>query len=771
MPEYLDGKASSLEDTRDEAPPTGDADATKRYSYPLLGKVVGGVQVTGVISSGGMCVIYSGKDLKGDTESPVALKVLKQEYANRKNTVARFRAEPELVNSLGDHPNILKIIRSGFDQENGIDYIISKQVKQDLTKAQLSLKDTSTVILKIGRALEYAHSKGVIHRDVKPANILIDEENNPYLIDFGIGKIMEEDSGLTMHDRFLGTPDYMSPEQAQISKTITGAADLYALALTAYAKHSNSIPRERATTSTKDGSTPAESTELMTKILTYRKNPNIFFEHWLNEKIEQAGMPPVSDEYEDLLTIHDIKNPTDRPSISFFNNTLEALIVGNKLEKTELTPEQKAENESARANAQAREKELSETKTDDKDLQGKCKIKLQLAQTLETIATLTPRTQESRGTAMSAAHLLYSELQTVLCQDHPVNPMPGITLAYIEPRIEFTKFYSQVEASRKRHWETSKIKQEIAIYSQTAEIALIAQQYEIACENLAKIDPNKIPEELKPIYEKISRKFARAVESELESAKPENLEEATKRYKNASLMAKTLNDPQLKEMVQDFYTKNIQERQITEKIAVIMTEFRAKYEKATLENDFYNIYILIGKKQTELDGIGKELPGANSLKDAKASLEACLEKLGDKKGNISLLVNLIEQTETLEKKLKEEIGAEGDLSEEHMRFLEPEKIEELRKSIEGKRKTLDTLDETNIGPEYKRFQSRIASFLEDLEAQVRRTGIRKEKPLIIRWENLDWLIRYHHDREDRDLEKGYLLMRRKWDEERLKELD
>ncbi|MCX6708829.1 MAG: hypothetical protein NTW67_04265, partial [Candidatus Woesearchaeota archaeon] len=99
MPEYSDRQSerNSLEETRDEFTPT--ADATKKYSYPLLGKVVGGVHVTGIIASGGMCTIYSGKDLKGDTEAPVALKVLKQEYANKEMPVARFKAEPELVNS------------------------------------------------------------------------------------------------------------------------------------------------------------------------------------------------------------------------------------------------------------------------------------------------------------------------------------------------------------------------------------------------------------------------------------------------------------------------------------------------------------------------------------------------------------------------------------------------------------------------------------------------------------------------------------------------
>lgn len=190
------------------------------------------------IGRGGMGVVYSAQQTKLDR--PVALKVLHSGFASGESGIQRLRIEAEATAKL-DHPNIVPIYE--FGQHEGHPYLAMQLIEGESlaeyiasAETKLNERDAALLMAKIARAVHHAHERGVLHRDLKPGNILLDENGEPHLIDFGLAKCLEQDSGLTQTGAFLGTPAYASPEQAAgQNKSITTASDVYSLGAILYA--------------------------------------------------------------------------------------------------------------------------------------------------------------------------------------------------------------------------------------------------------------------------------------------------------------------------------------------------------------------------------------------------------------------------------------------------------------------------------------------------------------------------------------------------------
>src|SRR5881227_3003440 len=187
------------------------------------------------LGAGGMATVYLAQDLKHDRE--VALKVLRPDLAAVLGA-ERFLQEIRISAKL-DHPHILTLIESGAD-DGFVWYILplvrGESLRAKLTREkQLRLEEALTITRQIASALDYAHRHGVIHRDIKPENILL-HEGEAMLADFGIALAVQESGGnrLTETGLSLGTPHYMSPEQATGSRSLDARSDLYSLASVLY---------------------------------------------------------------------------------------------------------------------------------------------------------------------------------------------------------------------------------------------------------------------------------------------------------------------------------------------------------------------------------------------------------------------------------------------------------------------------------------------------------------------------------------------------------
>ncbi|MCA9573573.1 MAG: serine/threonine protein kinase, partial [Myxococcales bacterium] len=171
-----------------------------------------------------------------ETDELVALKHLSKEAVERhKNAVARFQREVRILSRL-EHPNLIRIVRTGRSRGRpyfAMQYVEGKTLNAALASGPVPLRDALRMAEKLARALDYIHEHGIVHRDVKPSNILIDEAGEPLLADFGLAHDKSEvDLGLTASGTAVGTLRYCSPEQcAGDSHKVDGRADVYALGI------------------------------------------------------------------------------------------------------------------------------------------------------------------------------------------------------------------------------------------------------------------------------------------------------------------------------------------------------------------------------------------------------------------------------------------------------------------------------------------------------------------------------------------------------------
>jgi len=193
---------------------------------------------------GGMATVYRAYDPMFERE--VALKILKKELLEDPQVRGRFERETKIIAKL-EHPVIVPVYDVGFD--NGqlfyvMRYMPGKSLSEHI-EGGLTPNEIAHILLRLAAALDYAHGKGVVHRDLKPGNILFDENNNPYISDFGIAKFAQASTRMTQSG-IIGTPRYMSPEQARGDEA-DGRSDLYSMGIILFEMLSGHTPFEATT--------------------------------------------------------------------------------------------------------------------------------------------------------------------------------------------------------------------------------------------------------------------------------------------------------------------------------------------------------------------------------------------------------------------------------------------------------------------------------------------------------------------------------------------
>jgi predicted Ser/Thr protein kinase len=207
----------------------------------LTGKQLRSYQIVEPLGEGGMAAVY--KAYQPGMERYVALKILPRHFASDPEFVGRFEQEAKVLAKL-QHPHILPVF--DFGEADGYTYIVMPFLESgdlnDLLRGQpLSLPQIRRLISQLGDALDYAHQRGLIHRDVKPSNVLLDERGNCLLMDFGIAKMVAGSTKFTATGGLIGTPAYMSPEQG-LGRKLDGRSDIYALGIMLYEMATGRVP-------------------------------------------------------------------------------------------------------------------------------------------------------------------------------------------------------------------------------------------------------------------------------------------------------------------------------------------------------------------------------------------------------------------------------------------------------------------------------------------------------------------------------------------------
>jgi serine/threonine protein kinase len=204
------------------------------------GTIVAGYRVDNVLGEGGMSVVYRATQLS--LNRVVALKVLSPQLSADLGFRTRFRREGQLQAAL-DHDHIVPVYEAG-ECEHGLflamRLIGGPTLKELILTHQLDPRRSIRLLAQVARALDVAHENGLIHRDIKPQNILIDTADHAYLADFGLLKSVDE-VRLTSTGQFIGTIDYVAPEQIQ-GEPATGASDSYSLAGVLYECLTGEVP-------------------------------------------------------------------------------------------------------------------------------------------------------------------------------------------------------------------------------------------------------------------------------------------------------------------------------------------------------------------------------------------------------------------------------------------------------------------------------------------------------------------------------------------------
>lgn len=200
----------------------------------LVGQMLTEYQITEKLGRGGMATVF--KAIQTTLRRPAAIKVLDPQLAGDTSLLARFHQEAISAANL-EHPHIVPIYE--VDEAQGFHFIAMKYIAGNSLKeiiardGQLALSRVQYLVDQIADALDYAHERGFLHRDVKPSNVMVEAKDYAYLMDFGLARPIES-SQLTVAGTVMGTPDYMSPEQAQGDEDLDRRTDVYSLGMMLY---------------------------------------------------------------------------------------------------------------------------------------------------------------------------------------------------------------------------------------------------------------------------------------------------------------------------------------------------------------------------------------------------------------------------------------------------------------------------------------------------------------------------------------------------------
>ena len=212
-----------------------DDENTLKEEQPRVQMEFGDYHIIEEIGRGGQGVVYRAR--QKSLNRIVALKVIGLGRWSSTPHLRRFRHEAEAAASL-EHPQIVPIYEIG--ERDGSCYFSMKFVEggplDDVVKREpMSPRRAAELLVKIARTVQFAHENGILHRDIKPGNILLDRHGEPHLTDFGLARLIEQESTITNSFEVLGTPSYMPPEQAEgHAKELTPAADVYSLGAAFY---------------------------------------------------------------------------------------------------------------------------------------------------------------------------------------------------------------------------------------------------------------------------------------------------------------------------------------------------------------------------------------------------------------------------------------------------------------------------------------------------------------------------------------------------------
>ena len=242
---------------------TAQAQAASRAATPataspsialgdLAGHMLGQYQLRALLGLGGMGAVYRAYQLSLNRD--VAVKVLQPALATDEGYARRFIREAQTAAAL-EHAHIVPVHDYGSDQ--GFNYVVMRLLTGGSLADRMehqqaaglplpSLAEIADVLHKLAAALEYGHSRGVIHRDIKANNVMFDDQGMPFLVDFGIAKLTGASTSLTLTGMVMGTPSYMAPEQWR-GESVTAATDQYALGVLAYGMLTGHMPFEAST--------------------------------------------------------------------------------------------------------------------------------------------------------------------------------------------------------------------------------------------------------------------------------------------------------------------------------------------------------------------------------------------------------------------------------------------------------------------------------------------------------------------------------------------
>jgi hypothetical protein len=215
-------------------PATIGYSAAPSSGQPTPGERFGDFVLLSELGRGGMGVVY--KAFEPTLGRHVAVKMILSGTLSGEGELQRFHAEASAAARL-QHPHIVKVHRVGVQDERhyfSMDFIDGPSLAQRLVDGPLPGRSAARYLVTIARAIQHAHEEGILHRDIKPGNILLDGDNQPHVTDFGLAKHLSGESAQTRTGALLGTPSYMAPEQALGEKVLSPAADIYGLGALLY---------------------------------------------------------------------------------------------------------------------------------------------------------------------------------------------------------------------------------------------------------------------------------------------------------------------------------------------------------------------------------------------------------------------------------------------------------------------------------------------------------------------------------------------------------
>src|SRR5262245_7540701 len=199
---------------------------------PLLGRSLGGCRLDALIGRGAMGAVYRARQVRLDRT--VAVKVIRSEYLEDERTLRRFEVEARTVARF-NNPHVITIHDVG--REDGIHFLVMefvegrnlRQIARERPSGRLTTAEALDLLVQACNGLKDAQKLGVLHRDIKPDNLMLDQKGTLKIADFGLAKMLQEDLHMTMSAELTGTPLYMSPEQCRGSAKIDFRTDMYSL--------------------------------------------------------------------------------------------------------------------------------------------------------------------------------------------------------------------------------------------------------------------------------------------------------------------------------------------------------------------------------------------------------------------------------------------------------------------------------------------------------------------------------------------------------------